>query len=89
MKLTINGIAVIPLPGESLLDVIKKLQLDHVEFAKRPIAAKIAGEVFNMNYIPVREKDLSEDRVSIRRAMEASGGVIQLLTYEDPAGKDV
>lgn len=89
MKLTINGIAVIPLPGESLLDLIKKLQLDHVEFAKRPIAAKIAGEVFNLNYIPVREKDISEDRVSIRRAMEASDGVIQLLTYEDPAGKDV
>ena len=89
MKLTIDGIAVTPLPGESLLDLIKKLGLDQIAFAKRPIAAKIAGEVFNLNYIPVREKDVSDDRMSIRRAMEASGGVIQLLSYEDPAGKDV
>ena len=85
MKLTIDGIAVTPLPGESLLDLIKKLGLDQIAFAKRPIAAKIAGEVFNLNYIPVREKDVSDDRMSIRRAMEASGGVIQLLSYEDPA----
>lgn len=89
MKLNIDGVVVSPLPGESLLDLIKKNGLDRRSFAKRPIAAKIAGEVFNLNYIPVREKDISDDRVSIRRAMEASDGVIQLLTYEDPAGKDV
>ena len=89
MKLMIDGIAVNPLPGESLLDLIRKLGLDRLTFTKRPIAAKIAGEVFNLNYIPVREKDVSDDRMSIRRAMEASGGIIQLLTYEDPAGKDV
>ncbi len=89
MNLNIDGIAVKPQPGESLLDLVKKLSLDDTRLSKRPIAAKIAGEVFNLNYIPVRKKDVEEDRTSIRRAMAASNGVIQLLRYDDPAGKDV
>ena len=89
MHLNIDGIAVTPRPGESLLDLVKKLDLDDAKLSKRPIAAKIAGEVFNLNYIPVREKDVAEDRTSIRRAMAASNGAIQLLRYDDPAGKDV
>ena len=89
MHLNIDGIAVTPQPGESLLDLVKKLNLDDKQLSKRPIAAKIAGEVFNLNYIPVREKDVTEDRTSIRRAMAASNGIIQLLRYDDPAGKDV
>ena len=89
MKLLIDGITVIPQPGESLLKIIRRINLDSDDFAKRPIAAKIAGEVFNLNYVPVRHKDLEDERSSVRRAMAASGGVIQLLRYEDPAGKDV
>ena len=89
MNLMIDGIRVIPSPDESLLDLIKRLNLDDPALSKRPLAAKIAGEVFNLNYIPVRGQDVTEDRTSIRRAMAASGGVIQLLRYDDPAGKDV
>lgn len=89
MNLVIDGIAVKPNPGESLLDLVCRLELDSPLLSKRPIAAKIAGEVFNLNYVPVRKTDIVEDRTSIRRAMAASNGVINLLYYDDPAGKDV
>lgn len=89
MKLSIDGIMVTPKAGESLLEMIRNLGLDSSQLSKRPLAAKIAGEVFNLNYIPVREKDVTEERTSIRRAMAASNGVIHLLRYGDPAGKEV
>lgn len=89
MKLSIDGIMVKPNVGESLLEIIRRLGLDTTQLATRPLAAKIAGEVFNLNYIPVREKDVTDERTSIRRAMAASGGFIRLLRYEDPAGKEV
>lgn len=89
MKLIIDGVDVIPQPDQSILDIIKCLGMDDERLSKRPIAAKIAGEIFNLNYIPLRKSDICEDRVSIRRAMEGSGGNIKLLRYSDPAGKDV
>ena len=89
MKLSIDGILVEPRVGESLLDLIRRLNLDSPRLSERPIAAKIAGEVFNLNYIPVREQDVAYERNSIRRAMAASQGQITLLRYDDPAGKDV
>ena len=89
MQLVIDCLAVTPNPGESLLDLVRRLDLDNLQLSRRPLAAKIAGEVYNLNYVPVREKDVGEDRISIRRAMAASDGIIQLLRYHDPAGKDV
>ena len=89
MKLTIDGIAVTPKIGESLLDMLRGLGLDSQQLSQRPLAAKIAGEVFNLNYIPLREKDVTEERMSIRRAMAASNGEIHLLRYGDPSGREV
>lgn len=89
MKLIIDGREVHPQPGQSLLDIIKSLDMVGATLCEMPIAAKIAGEVFNLNYIPVRAIDNGHDRPSIRRAMAASGGVIQLLRITDPAGRDV
>ena len=89
MNLIIDGIAATPQTGESLLDLVLRLGLDSPKLSERPLAAKIAGEVFNLNYIPVRASDVTDERVSMRRAMAASGGVIHLLRYNDPAGKDV
>lgn len=89
MKLYIDDLVAFPQPGESLLEIINRLGLDDARLSKRPIAAQIAGEVFNLNYIPVRKKDVCDDRTSIRQAMAASNGVIKLLRYNDPAGKDV
>ena len=89
MNLIIDGNTVIPKTGESLRQMICRLGLDSELLSTRPLAAKIAGEVFNLNYIPVREKDVTDERTSIRRAMAASNGVIRLLRYEDPEGKEV
>ena len=89
MKLTIDALSIGALPGASLLELIRSLGLDTPALSSRPLAAKIAGEIFNLNYIPLRHRDGTLDRPSIRRAMAASGGVVHLLRYGDPTGKDV
>ncbi len=89
MELYIDGIAITPQPGQTLLELIRSLGMDTTALSSRPIAAKLAGEVFNLNYIPVRIADVGHDRPSIRRAMEASQGRVQLLSYSDPSGRDV
>ena len=89
MKLTIDGLQIIAKPGQTLLELVKTLDLDSTKFSQKPIAAKIAGEVFNLNYIPVRLQDTVGDRMSMRRAMAASNGVVSLIRFDDPAGRDV
>lgn len=86
MKLTIDGYPVEAQPGQSLLELTQALNLTGKGMGQRPLAAKIAGEVFTLNYIPVR--DTQGDRPSIRRAMAASGGQVHLLHYGDAAGKE-
>ena len=87
MKLYIDGYEVAPQPGQSLLDMVKALGLVSGRLSADPLAARIAGEVFTLNYIPVREKDTGENP-NTRRAMAASSGNITLIRYGDPAGKD-
>ena len=89
MKLSIDNMHVDAAPGASLLDMIRALQLDTDSLADRPLAAKIAGEVFNLNYIPLREKDVDTVRPSMRRAMAASNGQVHLLRYRDDTGREV
>ena len=86
MKLTIDGYPVEAKPGQSLLELTQALNLTGKGLGQRPLAAKIAGEVFTLNYIPVR--DTQGDRPSIRRAMAASDGQVYLLRYGDAAGKE-
>ena len=86
MKLIINGRSVTAQPGQSLLDIIDGMGLLNGRLSTDPIAARIAGDVFTLNYIPVREKDVGPIRESKRKAMAASGGVVRLLTYRDEAG---
>lgn len=88
MYLTIDGHKVEAQPGLSLLELVKSLGLEGTTLANRPLAAKIAGEVFTLNYIPLRQKDAQADRPSIRRAMAASHGEVRLLRYSDGAGKE-
>ena len=88
MNLTIDGRAIQAEPGQSLLQLVRRLDLQGKTLADRPLAAKIAGEVFTLNYIPLRQKDADPDRPSIRRAMAASNGEVRLLRYSDPAGKE-
>lgn len=88
MILTIDGHSIETSPDRSLSDLVKELGLTGKTLADRPLAAKIAGEVFTLNYIPVRRRDVSPDRPSMRRAMAASQGEVRLLYYGDPAGKE-
>lgn len=88
MKLTLDGREIQALPEQTLRDLIVQLHMEGTGLAERPLAAKIAGEVFTLNYIPVRSKELSPERPSIRRAMAASGGNVRLLRYLDAAGKE-
>ena len=88
MELRIDGNKITPKTGQSLLELIRELGLDGKTLSGRPLAAKIAGEVFTLNYMPIREKD-AQERVTIRRAMAASGGEVRLLRYADEAGREV
>ena len=88
MNLNIDGYSICAVPDRSLLDMIRQLDLTGSSLADRPLAAKIAGEVFTLNYIPLRSKDAAADRPSIRRAMEASHGEVRLLRYGDEVGKE-
>ena len=88
MKLKIDGHEIVAQAGQRLLDLIRILGLDSDRLSKRPLAAKIAGEVFTLTYVPLREQEFQPDRPSMRRAMAASGGEISLLRYTDAAGKE-
>ena len=89
MELCIDGIQYAPSCNESLLKIIQKLGMDKQKLSERPLAAKIAGEVFNLNYIPVRKADTVADRPSVRAAMAASNGIVHLLKIGDAAGREV
>ena len=88
MKLYLDGMEITAAPGESLLELATRLGLVTDRLSTTPLAARIAGEVFTLNYIPLREKDAAQDRPSMRRAMAAAGGKVQLLRYGDTSGKD-
>ena len=89
MQLKIDGVAVQANPGQSLRELVTALEMDSPGLKERPLAAKIAGEVFTLNYIPVRVSDHEHDCATIRRAMAASHGEIHLLRYSDGVGKKV
>ena len=88
MELRIDGRSIVPEVGQSLEELVKILGLWSEDMGRRPLAAKIAGEVFTLNYVPVREKEGQAERPSIRRAMAASQGHVRLLRYGDEAGKE-
>ena len=88
MQMRLDGIAVNAQPGQSLLDLIRLAGLEHNEFSRRPLAAKMAGEIFNLNYIPVRDA-ADAAPATLRRAVQASGGTVELIRYSDPSGRDI
>ena len=89
MKLIIDGTEVTVRADQSLLDIIREMGLVTGKLSTDPIAAKIAGDVFTLNYIPLREKDVRADSERVREAVAASGGVVRLIRYSDPAGAEV
>lgn len=88
MYLHIDGQSILPQPGERLLDLVERLGLNGNSLENRPLAAKIAGEVFTLNYIPKRIKDVGPDGTNIRRVMAASNGEVRLLYFSDSQGRE-
>ena len=87
MKLFIDDHEYFASPGESLYDMVKALGLKSDKLSRDPLAAKIAGRVFTLNYIPLRDKETVE-RTTIRKAMAAADGVVRLLRYSDEEGRE-
>ncbi len=87
MELRLDKRLVTAKPGQTLLEMAQELGLDSTQLSERPLAAKIAGEVFTLNYVPVRQKDM--DKTSVRTAMADADGEIRLLRYSDAAGRSV
>ena len=85
MNLIIDNRNVEPRSGQSLLEIVRDMGLVTDRLSTNPLAARIAGEVFTLNYIPIREKDAANTKT--RSAVAASGGEVKLLRYEDTAGK--
>ena len=88
MKLIIDGQLIDAKQDQSLLDILREMNLVTGKLSTEPLAAKLAGEVFTLNYIPFRQKETLPERPSVRRAMSASQGVVQLLRYSDATGKE-
>ena len=88
MKLYIENHVVEPKVDQSLFDIVKELGYFQGKLSTDPLVAKIAGRVFTLNYVPLRSKDVTPDRESIRTAMEASEGNIRLFGYNDPLGRE-
>ena len=57
MKLKLDQFIIEPKPDESLYDIVKSLGLVTGSLTTDPIAAKIAGRVFTLNYVPLRQKE--------------------------------
>ena len=58
MKITADGMVCEIKHGESLLDAVKKLELDMFTLRHRPLAAQIGGEVFSLRYTPFRNVEI-------------------------------
>lgn len=86
MQYIIDGRPIEPKPGESLLTLVRRLGLDSDKLSERPLAASFAGELFTLNFIPQRTNDPTP--IS-RRSIQASGGKISLIRYNDARGKRI
>lgn len=89
MQLHINTIPTEVAQGQTLLELIRALGLDTNSLKTRPLAVKMGGETFTLNYVPVRSKSGDAAPQSFRRAVRAAKGQVQLLTYNDELGRRV
>ena len=91
MQLIIEGHPITPRPGQSMLDLVRALGLDAERLSQRPLACDLGGEVFTLNYVPLREQDNphSTETPRMRKAVKASGGRVKLIYYAEDRGMRV
>ena len=63
MKVTADGVTTELKHGESLLDAVKKLEMDSISLRKRPLAAQIGGEVFSLRYTPFKDVEVMNETI--------------------------
>lgn len=84
MQLFFDGSPIEAHAGESLLTLCGRLGLDSGKLSSRPLAAQMAGETFNLNYVPLRT-DENGNEVP-RRAVRLCKGQISLIRYNCDRG---
>ena len=91
MQIRINGIPADARPGESLREIVVRLGLDTESLKTRPIAADIAGEVFTLNYIPIRQREQGDNPTTfrMRKAIRKGGGEVKLIRYGESRGRAI
>ena len=91
MQITIDGNLVEVTANDRLVDLVRRLGLDTDSLKTRPLAADIAGEVFTLNYVPLRGvgNDEAPTTARLRRAISNGGGKVTLIRYDDPRGRMV
>ena len=58
MKMTVEKVPCEMELGQSILEKAKELGLVGEELSRRPLAARIGGEIFNLSYTPMHEADI-------------------------------
>lgn len=91
MQITIEGHSIEAHAGDRLVDLIRQLGLDTDSLKTRPLAADIAGEVFTLNYAPLRgvSEDNAPSTERLRRAIRNGAGKVSLIRYDEARGKAV
>lgn len=84
MKLTIDGVEVDALCGETLEQLVQKAGLDEIHLSRKPLAAQIGGEVYTLRYDPIAPLEGHE---RVRSAIHDAKGRISLLRYGDDLGR--
>ena len=91
MQILIDNLPVDVQTGESLLDIVRRTGLDSDSLKTRPIAADIAGEMFTLNYIPMRQKEQGDSITTfrMRKAIRKGGGEVKLIRYGESRGRAI
>ena len=91
MQITIDSHDIEAHAGDRLVDLVRRLGLDTDSLKTRPLAADIAGEVFTLNYMPLRGvgNDNAPSTERMRRAIKNGAGKVKLIRYDEARGRAV
>lgn len=89
MELFFDGRKITAKNNQSLYDMAKELGFFSGNLKTDPIAAKIAGAIFDLNFIPLLETERPLVRKSLTKALNASNGKVKLIRYSDPIGQKI
>lgn len=95
MELNFEGRKITTKPNQTLYEMANELGFFSGNLATDPIAAKIAGAIFDLNFIPdLNPAPLAQNkrpliRKSLNKALASSGGNVKFIRYSDPIGQKI